>query len=159
LIWWDLRNGPDTGGDFDPSLYGWRTYGDIAIMNGTNSFYPTFYAQKLLQTFLRSGDSVLNASSAYFNLSPYATRKADGALALLVINKNPSNSQNAAISLTNFAPWSVATVRSYGIPQDNATQTNGPAAAQDVYTNTSPTASNFTNSFGPYSMTLLTFSP
>jgi hypothetical protein len=159
LIWWDLRNGQGTSGDFDPSLYGWRTYGDIAIMNGTSTFYPTFYAEKLLQSFVGSGDSVLNASSDYFNLGAYATRKANGALALLVINKTPTNNLNAQISLANFGPWAVATARSYGIPQDEATQTNGPVAAQDIYTNVTPAASSFTNSFPPYSMTLLTFAP
>lgn len=162
LIWWDLRNGPigpSSGGDFDPSLYGWRTIGDLGIIDSTNNAYPTFYSEKLLQSFVRPGDSVLNASSDYTDLSAYAARKADGALALLVINKTPTNILNAQVSLTNFAPWTVATVRTYGIPQDDATQTNGPAIAQDIYTNPTPAAASFTNTFPPYSLTLLTFAP
>lgn len=159
LIWWDLRNGPSSGGDFDPSLYGWRTSGDLGIIDSTNDPYPVFYSEKLLQSFVRAGDSVLNASSDYINLSAYASRKTDGALALLVINKTPTNILNANISLTNFGPWAVATVRSYGIPQDDATQTNGPATAQDIYTNATPAAASFTNAFPPYSLTLLTFAP
>jgi hypothetical protein len=27
FVWWDLRNGTDTSGWFDDTLYGWRTYG------------------------------------------------------------------------------------------------------------------------------------
>ena len=23
-LWWDLHNGADTGGNFDPTIYGWR---------------------------------------------------------------------------------------------------------------------------------------
>lgn len=159
LFWWDLRNGPDTNGDFDPTLYGWRTNGDLGIIDGTNDMYPTFYAEKLLQSFVRAGDSVLGASSDYIDLSAYATRKADGALALLVINKTPTNILAASISLTNFVPWPLATVRSYGIAQDNATQTNGVAAAQDIYTNSMSVAPVFTTSFPPYTLTLLTFAP
>lgn len=86
LFWWDLRNGPDSGGDFDSSLYGWRTSGDLGFIDGPSAPYPTFYADKLLQSFVRPGDTVLNASSDYINLSAYGTRKADGALTLLVIN-------------------------------------------------------------------------
>jgi hypothetical protein len=159
LFWWDLRNGPLTTGDFDPSLYGWRSSGNLGMINGANGLYPDFYSEKLMQSFVHPGDNVLNASSDYIDLSAYATRKADGALALLVINKTPTNILNAQISLTNFAPWTVATIRSYGIPQDNATQTNGPAIAQDIYTNSTPTAASFTNAFPPYSLTLLTFAP
>jgi hypothetical protein len=159
MFWWDLRNGADSKGNFDPTLYGWRTTGNLGMLLNVSTPYPTFYAEKLLQSFVRPGDSVLNASSDYIDLSAYATRKADGALALLVVNKTPTNNLNAQISLTNFGPWAVATSRSYGIPQDTATQTNGPVASQDIYTNVTSAASSFTNIFPPYSMTLLTFAP
>jgi hypothetical protein len=159
LVWWDLRNGPDTRGDFGSTLYGWRTSGDLGMILNASTRYPTFYANKLVQSFVRPGDTILNATSDYLALAVYASRKADGALALLVINKTPTNILNAQISLANFAPWSDATVRSYGIAQDQTTQTNGPAAAQDLYTNTTASASVFTNSFSPYSLTLLTFAP
>ena len=65
-VWWDLHNSADTSGDFDPTLYGWRSNGDYGILSGANSAYPTFYAEKLLQYFARPGDSVLsNATSDY----------------------------------------------------------------------------------------------
>ena len=67
---------------------------------------------------------MLNATSDYSLLSTYATRKADGSLTLLVINKNSSTNLDAQITLTNFSPWSTATVRSFGIAQDEATRTN-----------------------------------
>jgi len=51
-------------------------------------------------------------------------------------------------------------VRSYGIAQDEATRTNGPAAAQDIALTNFPSAStNFTTAFPPYSLTLFTFAP
>jgi hypothetical protein len=161
FIWWDLRNGSGTNGDFNSSLYGWRTYGDIGMIGGTSTRYPTFYGFKLMQYFARPGDTVLNATSDYNLLSSYASRKANGALALLVINKNLATNLTAQITITNFSPWLTATVRSFGIAQDEATRTNSVVpGAQDIATNSITTASiNFTNTFPPYSMTLFTFAP
>ncbi len=161
FIWWDLRNGTDTLGDFNSSLYGWRANGDLGIIGDSNTRYPAFYGFKLMQYFARPGDTMLNATSDYSLLSTYVSRaKASGALTLLVINKYSITNLNAAITITNFFPWSTATVRSFGIAQDEATRTNGPAAAQDITTNLFVTAStNFTTTFPPYSMTLLTFVP
>ncbi len=161
FIWWDLRNGSDTLGDFNASLYGWRSNGDLGIIGDANTRYPTFYGFKLMQYFARPGDTVLNASSDYNLLSSYASRKANGALTLLVINKNLATNLTAQIILTNFSPSATATVRSFGITQDEATRTNSLVpGAQDIATNSLATAStNFTTAFPPYSITLLTFAP
>ena len=160
FIWWDLRNGTDTGGDFDSSLYGWRTYGDLGIINGSNTRHPVFYTFKLMQYFAQAGDTILNGTSDYSQLSAYASRKANGALALLVINKDRYATLDAQLSLTNFVPWTNALVRSYGITQDEASRTNAPAAAQDLATNFAAIAGSvFTNAFPPYSVTLLTIPP
>jgi len=158
-VWWDLHNGQDTSGNMDPTIYGWRGYGDYGIMDGANNPYPTFYAEKLLQSFARPGDTVLNGASDNLLLSAYATRRTNGALALLVISKNPVASQNAQIALTNFVPWTTATVRSYGFAQDQATETNAAAVLQDVATNSANVASTFSYNFPPLSLTLFSFSP
>jgi hypothetical protein len=132
----------------------------INMINGVSGLYPTFYAEKLLQYFVRPGDTVLGATSDYLLLSAYAARKADGALALLVINKDATTKFNAQISLSNFALSSTAMTRSYGIAQDDAVRTNNPApGAQDIATNVVPVGAVFTNSFPPYSLTLFTFTP
>ena len=161
FVWWDLRNGTDTSGDFDSSLYGWRSNGDLGIIGNANTRYPTFFTFKLMQYFVASGDTVLNATSDYSLLSTYATRKADGSLTLLVINKNSSTNLDAQITLTNFSPWSTATVRSFGIAQDEATRTNSIIpGSQDIATNFFTVAgTNFTATFPPYSLTLITFAP
>jgi len=158
-VWWDLHNGQDTSGNMDPTIYGWRGYGDYGIMDGANNPYPAFYAEKLLQSFARPGDTVLNGASDNLLLSAYATRRTNGALTLLVISKNPVASQNAQIALTNFVPWTTATVRSYGFAQDQATETNAAAVLQDVATNSANVASTFGYNFPPLSLTLFSFSP
>jgi alpha-L-arabinofuranosidase len=159
-IWWDLHNGADTDGDFDPTIYGWRANGDYGILDGSNLPYPTFYAEKLLQYFARPGDSVLNATSDNLLLSAYAVRRTNGALTLLVINKDMGTNLSGQIALANFTPWTTATVQSYGIPQDQAVENNKSLALQDIATaNYSGVGTNFTYVFPPLSLTLFTFAP
>ena len=159
-IWWDLHNSADTSGDFDPTLYGWRSNGDYGILSGSNTPYPTFYAEKLLQYFARPADSVLNGTSDSLSLSAYAVHRTNGALTVLVINKDMTTNLNAQIVLTNFAPWTNATIQSYGIPQDQAAENNAGASLQDIATTNFPTAgANFSYSFPPLSLTLFTFAP
>jgi hypothetical protein len=158
-LWWDLHNGPLISGDFDPTLYGWRSNGDFGILDASGLPYPTFYAKKLLQSFARPGDSVLNGTSDNLLLSAYAVHRTNGALTMLVINKSLTTNLTGQIALTNFIPSTTATIQSYGIPQDQAAQTNGPAASQDIATNSSTASSNFSYVFPPLSLTLFTFSP
>jgi hypothetical protein len=103
---------------------------------------------------------VLNATSDSLMLSAYAVRRTNGALTLLVINKDMTTTLNAQIGLTNFVPWTTATVHTYGIPQDQAVEDNEAAALQDIATTNFPSAgTNFTDSFPPLSMTLFTLAP
>ena len=160
FVWWDLRNGTDTSGCFDDTLYGWRTYGDLGMVNGLNTRLPTFYAAKLMQFFAQPGDTLLSATSDYALLAAYAARQASGALSLLVLNKDTTTSFTAQVGLTGFVPDAVSTLRSYGIPQDEAARTNAPTQAQDIaMTNFLAASAGFGYSFPPLSMTLFTFAP
>ena len=160
FVWWDLRNSTDRGGAFASSLFGWRDYGDLGMINGLNTRHPSFYAAKLMQWFARPGDKILNATSDYAWLAVYAARRANGAISVLVLNKANTTNQNAQIVLNGFTPNAAATVRSFGISNDEATRTNGPAAAQDISVNGIAYAgTNFAHSFPPYSMSLLTLAP
>ena len=159
-VWWDFRNGSETDGWFDPSLYGWRTYGDLGMVNGASTRLPAFYAAKLMQYFAQGGDTILASASDYTWLSIYAAQKTSGALSLLVLNKDTTTNFNAQIALTDYSPAASATVRSFGIPQDEAARTNGPAAAQDIATNVfTGAATTFNYNFPALSLTLFTLSP
>jgi hypothetical protein len=161
FIWWDLRNGTDTGGDFNPLLYGWRTYGDLGIINGLNTRHPVFYTFKLIQHFARAGDTILNPTTDYPLLTVYASRKTNGALAVLVINKDRYTTFSPQLILANFLPWTNATVESYGIAQDEATRANSAVpGAQDIATNNlAISGTNITATVPPYSVTVFTIPP
>ncbi len=142
LVWWDLHNGPGTGGNNSSSLYGWRLYGDYGIENGdTTSLqgstinlaphdpYPTYYVQKLLTHFARGGDKVVSATSSSTLLTTYAAARQNGSLSLLVINKSPTTTYSANFAVTGFTPQANATAYSYGIPQDENSEENSLAAS------------------------------
>jgi Ig-like domain-containing protein len=140
LVWWALHNGPGTTGNNSAALYGWRLYGDYGIENGDNTNagnsifvpthdpYPVYYVQKLLTHFARGGDTVVTASSNNALLTPYAVKRQDGSLSLLVINKSPTATLPANFTLTGFTPVANATVYSYGIPQDEYSEENAPTS-------------------------------
>jgi alpha-N-arabinofuranosidase len=157
-IWWDLRNGSDTSGGFDPTLYGWRNNGDIAMVGAVTNCYPPYYAARLMQHFVQGGDSILAAASDFGLLTAYASRHADGSVGLLVINKDLAASLNTQVSVSSFTPWTNATFYSYGIPQDDAAQT-GVGSIDILQTNMAIAGANFSYNFPPYSLTLFTLAP
>jgi len=160
LVWWDLRNGKEAGNNNAASLYGWRKYGDYGIVDSANPAgpadrYPTFYAEKLLTHYARSGESVLQASSDFDGLGVYAVRSTNNQeLRLLLINKRKVESLNANITVSGFTPSGPADVYSYGIPQDTAAQT-GSGSADIAHTTTTIPGKNFNFSPGPYSAVVL----
>jgi len=158
-VWWDLRNGATTNGTFGSGLYGWRTNGDEGLLLGSTTRYPMFYTMKLMQYFAQPGDIILDAGSSDPLLPAYAAHKVDGSISVLVINKDPTNTYTRSITLGNYTPNSVATVRSYGTPQDEAARTNAPLSAQNIATNSVTGSAGFSYSFSPYSVTLFTVAP
>jgi hypothetical protein len=159
VIWWDLRNGQETGNNNSSSLYGWRLYGDYGIVDGANPAgpadrYPTFYVAKLLQHFARGGDSLVGSSSDYNLLTCYAAQRTDGSLTLLVINKSATTTLNGNINISGYSPTGTIYAYSYGIPQDQAAQT-GTGSADLAINSYSGAASTMAFSFPPYSATVL----
>jgi alpha-N-arabinofuranosidase len=155
-MWWDLRNGQETANNNNPLLYGWRMVGDYGLVSGTSEPYPTYYASKLMSLFTAGGDQVVQATSNYNLLAAYSVKRTDGALALLLINKSLTNALDANINLMGFAPPSMATVHSYGKPQDDAAHTGvGPASPDIATTMINNAGANFMFSVPPYSMNVI----
>jgi len=158
FIWWNLRNAQDRKNNNNPSLYGWRQYGDHGIMSGNDVRYPTFRVFKLLKYFARGGDKIVLATSDNKFLSVYAARRVDKTLAVLVINKSPQTVMNASVSIASFQPQSEATIYSYGIPQDEAARTG--VDSEEIARLTFSSASReFACTFQPYSATVMLYSP
>ena len=95
-----MRNGPGDVTDPDPAFYGWRTNSDGSVLSdggivynlgGVGSAYPTYYCAKLMPHFAKDGDTVVSATSDYELLSVYSVKRTNGALTMLVINKQFSH--------------------------------------------------------------------
>jgi hypothetical protein len=165
-VWWDLINGQDSSNTFNgPWLYGWRTTGDEGTIyqpQNSNTFlpYPTYHIGQVLSDFTQPGDNVVSATSSYNLLSAYATTRSDGTLRVLLINKNPTATISAQVTLGAYFPSSTVTTYTYGITQDNATKNNLSAALQGVAASSFSGAMNTTTvRVPPYSVTAYVFTP
>jgi hypothetical protein len=159
VMWWDLRNGQDTANNNSSSLYGWRLYGDYGIVDaatpaGPADRYPTFYVAKLLQHFARGGDGLVAASSDYNLLTPYAARRSDGSLTVLVINKSATTVLTGNLNISGYSPTGTLYAYSYGIAQDEAART-GSGSADIAVNSYSGASSAFSFNFPAYSATVL----
>ncbi len=159
LIWWDLRNGQETGNNNSPALYGWRQYGDYGIVDANTPAapadrYPTFYVNKLLKYYARGGERVIPVTSNYIGLAAYAVRSEDDSLRLLLINKHPTATLNVSVTLTGGSVDGPGVAYHYGIPQDTAAQT-GTGSADVQQTLVRLKGKTFNYSTDPYSATVL----
>lgn len=160
-IWWDFRNGGGPLTNPDPEFYGWRNNSDGGIcygIGGVGSAYPAYYVARLMPYFGADGDTVVPASTDYPLLATYAIRRSNGALSLLVINKSCSSNITASFNLSGYSPTATAAVHSYGIPQDEAART-GIGSPDIVHSSISGVNSVFTNTFAPFSVSVLVLSP
>jgi len=161
VIWWDLRNGQETGNNNSATLYGWRQYGDYGVVDsadpaGPADAYPTFYVERLLQHFARGGDQLVSSASDYPLLSVCAAQRTNGELTLLVVNKSASNVLNANITISGATLGSTGTLYSYGIPQDNAAET-GVGSADIATSPVTGLSTTFSHSFPAYSANVIAF--
>ena len=160
-LWWDLHNGENTDASNNESsaLYGWRLFGCYDMITGTafpaindNTPLPTYYAAKMMTHWARGGDQILSTTSNYTWLSAFGAKLADGTLAILVVNKNPTTDVTAKISLTGYAGTSnSAIVYTYGKPND-AQYSATPDITQTAINNA---AASFNYTFPSYSITVI----
>ena len=125
---WAFRNSSSTSYNNSSDLYGWRQFGDFGMVargdiSGTpvNTRFPISYANEMLTHWGRGGDRLVSGTTNYSLLSTYATQLANGSLALLVVNKHPTNDITAQLTLNSFTTGTSAGVSySYGKTNDLA---------------------------------------
>jgi len=166
-LWWDTRNGGGSITNSDPALYGWRTnangyfYEDGGIvynLGAPTNRYPKYYVAKLMPFFASGGDVVIQATNDYLLLGTYAVKRTNGTMTLLVINKSSASNLTAVVNISGYLPTTNALAYSYGIPQDTAAATG--IGSADIQTNLINLAgATFTNTFAPFSATVLVLTP
>jgi hypothetical protein len=153
--WWDVHNGIGNVS----TVAGHTDYGDFGILSSggcasdgvtcepaLNTPFAPYYALQLMSSFAHPGDHLLRAATSDPMVSAHASRKANGDLAVLLVNKDPNNSRAVTINYSGYTPAGNApTVQSYlnGGTQVTSTKT-GTATSQTL---------------PPYSLTLVTMHP
>jgi Glycosyl hydrolase family 79, N-terminal domain len=151
---WDLHNGSNAGNN-SSSLYGSATVGDYGILSvgdsgepAVDTPFPTYYGLQMLKLLGKPGDGLVSTSSSNALLTSHAVLQANGSLALLLINKDPSNTTTVSVALSGYTPAATGTVYSYG----KTSSSIGSA-------NLSGLSSSFSVVAAPYSLTTILLTP
>ncbi len=153
--WWNVHNGIGTVS----TVAGHTDYGDFGMLSSggcladgsvceppLNTPFAPYYGLSMMNIFARAGDQFLRTATSTPSVSAHAARRANGDLAVLLINKDPENAYPVTLNYAGFSP-SAAAPTVY-------THTNG---ATSIASSQSGTATSQT--LPPYSLTTLVLRP
>ncbi|MFC7547833.1 cellulose binding domain-containing protein [Plantactinospora sp. GCM10030261] len=153
--WWNVHNGIGTVSE----VAGHTDYGDFGLLSsatctsdGTvcepplNTPFAPYHGLTMMSLFARTGDQFIRAGTDEPLVTAHAARRANGDVAVLLVNKDPDNAHPVTIDYAGFAPSAAApTVHSL---------TNG---ATGIATDSSGSATSRT--LPAYSLTTLVVRP
>jgi hypothetical protein len=153
--WWNVHNGIGTVS----TVAGQTDYGDFGLLSSggcladgsvcepaMNTPFAPYHALTLMSSFARAGDQLVRAGTDHPLVSAHASRRPDGDLAVLLVNKDPDRAHTVTLDYHGFTPAdAVPAVSTYA---------NG---ADAVESTTAGTATGQT--LPAYSLTLLTLRP
>src|SRR5437660_2855959 len=125
--WWDVHN----GGASISTVAGQTDFGDSGLFSSAtclqggcepalNTPFAPFYSLGILSTFAHPGDQMIRAGTDQPLVAAHAVRRANGDVAVLLVNKDPDNAHPVTIDYAGLTPAAGAPTVS--------TFTNGAAA-------------------------------
>ncbi|HZT42363.1 MAG TPA: hypothetical protein VFA07_09235 [Chthonomonadaceae bacterium] len=158
-IWWDLHNGI-TLGNASSSLFGSTKYGDYGILSSgecsgsicepaANTPFRPYYGLKMLSYLGRPGDQMVSTTSSTGLIAAHAVKQANGRLALLLINKDRSNSYTVTVTLSGYTPAS----------KSAAMYTYSKTGSSIAAATRTGISTKFNVAVGPYSLRTLVLGP
>lgn len=143
--WWTLHNSA-TAGNTSSSLFGTAQYGDYGVLaNGScttttsgicepaaNTPFPAYYGLQMLNDLGQPGDTMVSSSSNQSLVAVHAVKQANGNLAVLLINKDPSNSYTVSLGLSGYSADPTATILSYGENSSAITTTTSSSSSVTI---------------------------
>ncbi|HET8842819.1 MAG TPA: cellulose binding domain-containing protein, partial [Ktedonobacteraceae bacterium] len=149
--WWNLHNGPSTGNNNSSSLFGSAQYGDYGVLStggspepAADTPFPPYYGLQMLSHLFKAGDSMVSSSSNQSLVAVHAVKQANGSLAVLLVNKDPSNSYTVSLALNGYSASANATVFTYGQSSSAITSAAGSSSSVTI---------------APYSLTTVVLQP
>jgi hypothetical protein len=153
--WWNVHNGigavSTVAGQTDYEDFGLLSSGNCTADGTTcqpplNTPFAPYHGLALMNAFVRPGDQFIRAGTDQPLVTAHAARRANGDLAVLLLNKDPDNSYPVTVAYAGYEPAAGApTVYSYG---------NGDAAVSSSRTGTATS-----QTLPPYSLTALVLRP
>ena len=156
--WWSLYDSIMTTDNNNSSLYGTANYGDYGALssgessNGiseppVNTPFPTYYGLQMLSEVVQPQGQMITTSSNQNLVSAYAVKQSANQIAVLLINKDPSNTYQVSLSWSGFNPGPNPTVYFYGENSSSISVSQAPGMPPDN-----------TQTLPPYSLTALVVS-
>lgn len=115
--WWNVHNGIGTVSE----VAGQTDYGDFGLLSsggctadGTvcepplNTPFAPYHGLAMMNLFTRPGDQFVRAGTDQPLVSAHAVRRADGDLAVLLLNKDPESAHPVTIDYAGFTPSGAA---------------------------------------------------
>ncbi|MGC4808308.1 cellulose binding domain-containing protein [Micromonospora sp. DT233] len=117
--WWNVHNGIGTVSQ----VAGQTDYGDFGILSSgnctadgsvceppLNTRFAPYHGLSMMNLFVRAGDQLVRAGTDEPLVTAHAARRANGDLAVLLLNKDPNNAHPVTIDYAGFAPSSAPPV-------------------------------------------------
>ena len=126
----------------------WREmHGDSMLLSDKKAFGPAFMGMEMVHVIAHAaGDTFLKADSNNSLVAVHATRRRDGVIGLMLINKDPRSSATVSVSVAGGSIGSKGRRFEYGITQQKA----GMPLAQSEINNL---GSKFSVEIPPYTVT------
>lgn len=151
--WWNVHNGPGTvttvAGQPDFNDFGLLSSGSCPSEGTTcepplNTPFAPYYAISMLSKATGAGAQFIKAASSDPLVKVHAARKANGDLAVILINQDPDNPRTVALNYAGYSPASSAQVLSYGNGATSIATASGSSTSATI---------------APYSLTTLILKP
>jgi hypothetical protein len=161
--WWSLFNSldepygvtNDLEGNMSSSLYGASLFGDYGLLSsGTapepaaDTPFPSYYGYAMIPYLGHPGDTMVSSSTSSTLVASHAVQQANGNLAVLLINKDPANTNTVNVSVAGYEPAQSAMEYTYG---EGST-----AITSSTLTNAGP---SFATTIAPYSLNTIVMTP
>ena len=157
--WWTAHNGIVTGSNNSASLDGTAQYGDYGMLSsGTckgricepraETPFPAYYGLEMLAHVAVPGATIVGATSSQPLVTAHAVRLADGSLAVLLVNRDPTNAYQVNLAYTDFNPASGPDILYYGRGSRSMSEQRQPGLASALQ-----------RVIPPYSLTTIVVAP
>ncbi|MEV4413615.1 cellulose binding domain-containing protein [Catellatospora sp. NPDC049609] len=151
--WWNVRNGIGTVAEYA----GHTDYGDWGLLSSggctadgsacepaLNTPFAPYHALGMVSRFVRAGDQLVRAGSADPAVKVHAARRADGGLAVMLLNQDAAAAKQVSLSYAGYTPAASAQVLRFG--NGDTSISTGTGSASSV-------------TLPPYSITTLVLRP